>query len=255
MPSRPCSRPPPPLLSIQPAAPSGTTGRQLDPSPQISSSLSPDVDFFDIPDENIVHKLSSVKENDLSRMFQRQYIWEVKPIVDIPPTASSIVLRNQVMGGMAQDEWSSLCPAYTSFYNTHQHNPNVEVPSVFTHLRQCKEHKINQLSNGAGKTFLSKLFDAIQLDLTVRKKVLVHPHTLTPSPSPSVHTSVSLEQALSHLHPSPGDPGEGQGGRLGHVLLRERQVLYYSTYHIIYLSLSMMYVVSLSTVVPVYTYH
>ena len=159
------------------------------------------------------------------------------------------------MGGMAQDEWSSLCPAYTSFYNTHQHNPNVEVPSVFTHLRQCKEHKINQLSNGAGKTFLSKLFDAIQLDLTVRKKVLVHPHTLNPSPSPSVHTSVSLEQALSHLHPSPGDPGEGQGGRLGHVLLRERQVLYYSTYHIIYLSLSMMYVVSLSTVVPVYTYH
>ena len=33
---------------------------------------------------------------------------------------------------------------------------------------QCKEHKINQLSNGAGKTFLSKLFDAIQLDISVR---------------------------------------------------------------------------------------
>ena len=41
-------------------------------------------------------------------------------------------------------------------------------------------------------------------------------HTYTPThthttPSPSVHTSLSLEQALSHLHPSPLTPrGETQ---------------------------------------------
>ena len=106
---------------------------------------------------------SSIKKEELERLFNTKYSEVPISVVDVGPTRA---LRSRLMGSLTEAEWSCVCRAYTGFFSHGQsHMIRCTVPTslqpLFTYLQENKRDNINHFGNGAGKLLMFRMLELL----------------------------------------------------------------------------------------------
>ena len=118
------------------------------------------------------YTFSTVRMQQLERIFEVSYTTPTIPMVQRAPTPSSLRLRSKLKGHSSDEEWERVCERYTALFSIGEPEPECVVPPlllpIFHYLAASKAEKVNMFSNGAGKVLMLHLLTLLLLKVNIR---------------------------------------------------------------------------------------